>query len=311
MSDSASLSYAQPSTPRAGLYYQHSGQVTPTGMIVGGIVGVLAAVVMAVVYAWAVQNLPYIKLRALATVCFGLALGAIPAWVMYKLKVRNLPVAMIVIGGVALVGYYATWVAWEAILVEDMPGHMPVAARVVRPDAVVRLAVQLNEVGTWGERRSYETSSTPVQTTKGTFLTLIWIAEALTLIGLPLGVGRSMLKNKPFCDTCDAWCTGPRTVRVTDPVDPKLLRERLEAGDFAYVAGLPAPVDEGQTMEFTVYACDTCKQLNTLSVVKRTVKRDRKGTVRSNQAKTIVDKLRVTTDDLAKLAGAPPVPQPA
>ena len=286
-------------TPRTGQYYHHSGQVNPAGVVAALMAGVVAAAVMAVPYAYADKYCPEVHLNGLICGLFGLALGVVPALMLKRFKVRNLPVSLAVIALVAAAGLYASWAAWEAILMRHGLSNLP--RLIVHPDAVVAIARDINGVGTWGIGSM---GSTPTGgNTTGWFLAFIWLAEAATLVGVALLVGRSMLAGKPFCDACDRWCEAATVVRTTAPVEAKLLREKLEAGDFAFVAALGPPTpDAGLT--FKRQHCDQCGRLNTLSVTRRTVTRDRKGRAKGTQTKTLVDKLLVTPDDLKRMAPA-------
>ncbi len=299
-------------SPRTGQYYKHSGGLNPAGVALAAVVGTVAAAAMAVPYAYADNHIPEIYLNGLVCIVFGVALGVVPAAVLKQFKVRNLPVSLAVICLVAAVGVYASWVAWEAILLRG-----GLAANVGRlaahPDAVVAFGRRVNEIGTWGIGSSSvsSSSSSSSQTnnnTTGVFLALIWLAEAATLIGGALVVGRAMLHSLPFCDACDRWCEKPKVVHTTALADPAAVRQRLEAGDFAYVATLgPATPEAGLT--FRHHACGGCGRLNTLSVSTRQVVRDKRGRVRQNKSKMFVDKLLVTPADLARLTPAAAVPK--
>ena len=281
-------------------YYRPSGGVNPAALVLAGLAGAVAAVVMAVPYAYAVKYIPIPKLNALTTLCYGVALGVVPAWMLKRLKVRSAPAGLLVCGLVGLVGLYAAWVVWEALLFTDTGVALRQLA--VSPNAVVRLAVSVNEQGTWSMGHSYSSSAQRnADAVSGWLLTLIWAAEAAILIGMSMVVGPSMLKSAPFCDACDAWCSSKGVVRSTATVDGAALRQRLEAGDFAHVATL-APAVAGNGMEFTRHSCDSCNRLHTLTVTQKTIVRDKKGKVVTTKAKVVVDKLLVSGDDLAKLA---------
>jgi hypothetical protein len=94
-------------------------------------------------------------------------------------------------------------------------------------------------------------------------------------------------------------------VRTTALTDAKLLKSKLEAGDFAHVARLPAPTG-GQFMEFNQHRCEKCRELNTLSVVSRSIKTDKKGRIKGNKKTVVLNKLLVTGEDLGKLMPAIP-----
>ena len=130
--------------------------------------------------------------------------------------------------------------------------------------------------------------------------------EALTLLGGALLLGRATLRTLPFCDACDRWCDGPTVVRNTAvPANPQQVREKLDAGDFAYINTL-GPATPAGFLEFAKHTCGGCGRVNTLTVSSRTVVRDKKGKVRQARRKVLVDKLLVTPADLQRLALPPP-----
>ena len=287
-------------TPRTGQYYRHSGVVNLPGVLTAALIGAVVAIVGGIVYAYAVRFIPIDKLNALACLGFGCVLGFVPATVLLKRKVRNLPVSLAVIGVVAVLGLYTAWVAWEAIIMSAVTApHFGPLQRFLHPVAVVQLAVRINEVGTWGT--SSVGSSTAPEATKGTALAVIWAVEALTILGVPLAAGKLVLGSSPFCDACDRWCEAATTVRFTAPVDGKVLRQKLEAGDFAHVAALGPPTANGG-MEFKRQHCNKCGRLNTLTVTRQSVTRDRKGKVKKKRSTVVINKLLVTPDDLRQMA---------
>ena len=287
-------------SPKLGQYYRHSGQLNPAGVVAAAVIGGGAAAVLAVPYAYADRYIPEIHLNGLVCGLFGLALGAVPAFILKRFKVRNLPVSLAVIAVVAVVGLYVSWGAWESIYLP--PGMTALPRLLARPDVVVDRAVRINAVGTWGIGSTSSSSAATHENTTGVFLALIWLAEAATLVGAALLVGRGMLGSQPFCDACDRWCDGPVAVRTTAaPADPSAVRPKLEAGDFAYPATLgPATPDGGLT--FSRHTCGGCGRLNTLTVASRSVVRDKKGRARRSANKVLVNKLLVSPDDLTRVA---------
>ena len=292
------LTSARSAGPR---YYRPAGGFNPAAVALAVVAGSAAAAVVAVVYVYAVRYIPLIKLNVLFTIAAGAAFGAVPAVILKQFKVRSPAATLIACGLVGLVGLYASWVVWEASLLDGSTADN-VKALVLHPSEVVDWGVKIEPVGTWSMGHGYSGSRTESSNVSGTFLLLIWAAEALILVGMAPIIGRSMIGSVPFCDACGTWCGAKQLVRQTATVDdPSVVRQRLETGDFAYVDTLGPPAGDGSGLEFHRHTCPSCKQFNTLSVSDRTVVRDKKGKVRSNNVKTVVDKLLVTPADLAKL----------
>jgi hypothetical protein len=306
MSQPTPLNFGFAGGSKYGQYYRHSGQINVAGVVAALIVGILAGAIMAVVYSGVVVFIPFVKLRGIACFFFGIGLGAVPAVLMRKLKVRSIPVSLAVVGVVTLLSFYISWASWEVMVLRDDP-NAPSAARIMtNPKMVYDWACVINESGTWtiGGGSYSQNGSSSNDAEKGTFLLVIWGLEAAVIFGSSLVTVRKMLNNVPFCEKCEAWCT-PRLIRKTALSDPRILKTKLEAGDFSYVAALPAPAD-GQTLDFTRHRCETCKEMNTLSVLSRQITKDKKGRVRTNKTRTIINKLLVSSEDMEKLM--PPTP---
>jgi hypothetical protein len=170
------------------------------------------------------------------------------------------------------------------------------------PAAVVHIAQAVNHEGTW------RMSEHDTENTKGVGLWVIWAAEAMGIVLAAPLVARTVIGKAPFCEKCDQWCIGPTVLRRTAAVDARSLREKLEAGDFKFIADLTPPVT-GTFLEFQKYGCSKCGELNTLSVVSNDVRRDKKGRVRKNRKKTVIDKLLIAAGDLQKIIPLKPVAQ--
>ncbi len=282
---------------RYGRYYQHSGQINAGGLLAALGVGTIAGVVLGGIYAVAVIFIPFIKLNFLLCLFYGIALGLVPAKLLRTMKVRNLPISLVIVGIVTLLSYYFCWATWEKVVArneEDFPSLVEI---VTRPKLVYDIAAAINEHGTWSMSESSK------EAMSGTALLVVWGIEAATIFIAALLTAKSLLGEKPFCEKCEKWCIGPKTLRITAPVEDNTLRMKLEAGDLAYVATLPPP-NSGQSLEFQRHLCDGCKQLTTLSVVKRSVNRDKKGRTKANTTKTIINKLLVQEQDLQKMMPA-------
>src|SRR5262249_24382705 len=99
-----------------GQYYKHSGQINVPGLLSALVGGVIAGAILGAVYAAAVIFIPFIKLTILICLFYGIALGAVPGFLLQKFKVRNLPISLGVVLLVTVVSFYLSWASWEAIV---------------------------------------------------------------------------------------------------------------------------------------------------------------------------------------------------
>ncbi len=305
MSQIRTLNYGFAGTAKYGQYYRHSGQVNAGGVGMALVAGLVAGAILGTAYSAAVIWIPFIKLRCLACLGFGLLMGAVPATILLKLKVRNVPVSLAVVGVATLFSFYISWASWEAMVGREVRNFPSFSQLVVKPVAVYRIATLINDTGTWSlGGSSYSDRDAHREAVSGTTLSLFWAAEALTLFAAALVVARKMLNDAPFCEKCEQWCSKPQTFRATAMTDVPVLKQKLEAGDFGYVATLPPPANS-PFLEFSSQRCEKCTDLRTLTVKTRTIKKDKKGRVRENNTKTVVNKLLISDQDLMKLMPTP------
>ncbi|HEX8912047.1 MAG TPA: hypothetical protein VF796_06775 [Humisphaera sp.] len=299
------LSYGLAGAPAQSLYYKHTGRVTATGLLVTILVGLPAAVLAGVVYAYADLYIPLVYLNALLAVGFGVGLGALCGSVLRWGKVRNVPVSLGIIVMLAAVAYYACWVAWVCGVIDRYgdPGDRDfgMVDLAVRPGFLWELVERVNEVGTWSLGRSSSSSYGKTHNTNvsGAFLSAIWLAEAAAIFGGAVVIGRKLAGDLPFCEACDRWSNKPRTIVTTAPGDVNLLRSELEAGRYDYLAHLYAsPKDGGATWwEVQHHRCGGCQAFHTITVVQATRTVDKKGN-ETIARRSLVHRLVVSAEQL-------------
>src|SRR4051812_1127598 len=104
--------YAPPKSAQMDLYYKHSGRFTPFGVLAGVFAGVAASVPLAWLYSYGIIQMPYIKLRALSTLFFALAIGWCTGLGLVWGKVRNNSIAALCGFLVSTTALYVSWVFW-------------------------------------------------------------------------------------------------------------------------------------------------------------------------------------------------------
>jgi len=95
-----------------GSYFKHSGSVGGLGLPFMIVVGLVAAVVLSFVYAFAIFYIPFVYINFFVTIGFGLLLGSAIGYAGKKGDVRN-PTLMTVSGLIfGCIGLYLSWIAW-------------------------------------------------------------------------------------------------------------------------------------------------------------------------------------------------------
>lgn len=289
------------------LYYQHSGQTPVPSVLLAGCVGLAAGLALAYGYAYAIEYVPSHKLRLLMTALFGVALGAVTAGIAKAGKVRSVAVVLALVGVVTLAAYWFAWVVWIKAVLDRIGGpnlKFSLGQLITSPALLWDLLQLINENGTWMMSKG---DKEPV---RGTFLTLIWLGEALSIFGCAFGVAVPMLRDAMFCEACNRWCAKPITLRQTAVGDPKTLKESLEAHDFTYVNSLP-PADPRRHWVLNYEHCPNCRQLHAISVLDRTLKMNKKGQVTANKTRKLLTRLLIDSEEAQELRfpGSKPVAQ--
>jgi hypothetical protein len=277
-----------------GLYYRHSGHTPIGSLLLSGTLAVAAAVAMALVYAYLIEVVPFIKLRFLATMGFGAAVGAVTAAIAKAGKVRSTAVVLALVGVVTLVAYYFAWVFWLKFMLSEAFARngidLTVTRLVTRPDIFARLIGAVYENGTWAASKS------DTEATNGVMLGIVWLIEATSIFGCAFLVAVPMVRAQMFCERCNRWCGKPTPLRQVAPQDPAALRKTLEARDWVNVAALP-PGGPPHHFALELHGCSACDNLYALSVreTKQTI--DKKGRVTGTKNTLLIDKLVVLREE--------------
>src|SRR5882724_364607 len=179
--------------------YKHSGNFTVTGLIAGLVTGLVAGFPLAYVYAWGIIQIPEVKLACIATMAYGALVGVAAAMGMKWGKVRNAKIAGLAAIVPAAASLYWSWAFWaKNIFLTFAQKELDPFSLMARPQALWELIKLINEYGTWGMSKG--------DTTKGTELWVIWVLEALVVLGIATLASMGVLEMQPFCEKCKLWC---------------------------------------------------------------------------------------------------------
>ena len=281
------------------LYYQPSNKMPLAGAATFLIGGVLAAIVLAFVYVYAVWYIPFIYINFLLCAGFGLLLGYVLMQLVKSGKLRS-P------GGVALltvlVGLVAVYIQWGIYLTllyssetvgtgpdADTTTHFSLATLgevLSSPGTMWQAMQEINETGTWNLK-----GTTPT----GLFLWAIWVVEAVVIVGGAYFVAVSQA-DEPFSELADEWADEETLTRpVAFATDAHATRAALEGGQHQTLILHPDTSDElAPYSRLKLYAApndDACRYLTLENVTKT---RDKKGKV--TEAVSVVVKRLVITD---------------
>jgi hypothetical protein len=260
------------------------------------VVGTCAGLILAVVYTYFINWVPFVYLNFLATAGLGMGVGVAAGWGAKQGKLRNMSLAYVATGIAAIATMYFAW-AFDPM---------------VRIDEVDRPFWGLNaiwdymqfgyEQGFWSMGKGGEHE--PVH---GPILAGIWMLEAAIVVGVSLMSVHAVLGELPFCEETDQWTnkqTGVAKLSLMndEEVDAKL--ERLTTGDLgALELFYRSDGNDAASLELDIASCPDCPTCNFVTV--RMIKRiaDKKGKV-STQARKLFVNLQVTPDELERIRQA-------
>jgi hypothetical protein len=299
MSESSPISAA--GDGQFSVYYRHSGRAPIGALILAAAVGSVAAIPAAVIYAAGDIYIPSVTIRGLLCLGLALAFAYVPRAVMRAGKVRNPGATMLVVLVVAVVGYYASWIAWFELRWQRAGYQLSIERLITQPRLVWQMIEAVNGSGTWrfGDRGGSAAVS-------GAALWIVWGAEALLILGMSALLGWKALLRDPFCETCDRWCGKARLLGTGMMRDVAELRNQLQSGEFSAVAPLQPNEPIGlKWMAYFHHTCPGCGQLNTLTVKTVRVTKGRRGQER-RVAKTVIDKMLLHPGEAEQLLQEPP-----
>jgi hypothetical protein len=291
------------------LYYQHSGKTPILSILLAGLAGVAAGIVLAFIYAYIDAWCPYAKGRALATLGFGLGVGGATAAIAKAGKVRSLAVVLALVGAATFVAYYFSWIFWiEAALSRfagGKPWRLPTYVQLIlSPITLFHYIRAFNENGYWSM------SSTGNDAPSGIGLTLLWIGEAACIFGTAFTVAYATARSAMFCEACNRWCNKMVTLRTLPAGDPAQTRAALEAHDFSSLEPRGGHVDPAHFWSLDYEHCHFCNKLHALTIRnhKRTI--DKKNRIKGQKVKTLIDRLLVDPDEIKAIRYPAPVAAP-
>ena len=256
-----------------GLYYEHSGKFSVTGMLYSLVVGSLIACFCAFIYAYVILYCPLIYINLLITCGFAALVGYSAAALLKRKKVRSDKVAVLVSFLVITIAYYYSWASWIWALLRrsegEIPGFADFIGILLQPWLLWRLVVEVNQQGAWTLRGGSPVTGIP--------LALVWLCEAAIIYGLALYVGYKAMDEEPFCETCEAWGKKKENVVEAAVSDLATFQQRMEAKDFKYLEAAGAPKPE--TLEFQridVFSCERCGTFHTLDSITVKIKLENK-----------------------------------
>ena len=275
----------------APAYYQHSGNLSPVLLVLGALIALVGALLVAWIYAYAIYYIPFIYINAFLTAGFGFAVAMISVHVMRGAKLRNGFVFGVVALLITAVAFYGHWAAWVGIVLRASDVEVTAVDIALQPRAMWGTILDINAGGAWSIF-GVDVSGIP--------LWVVWLLEAGIVFGLSLVIGYDMFSDVPFCEKCESWCKKHTNVARVRHGDAAAVVEAFENRDLdalrSFEAVAPGP-EVGDWFECDVETCSDCGATSTLDVSIVVATKNEKGEV-SKDTTSVVSNLLLTTQEV-------------
>jgi hypothetical protein len=273
-------------------YFKPSGSFSPIGLATALGIGVVATLVLGLVYGYALAWIPFIYINFFIVAGYGFGVGFILAYAGKLGKIRHFGLMLGLGFLVGLLAEYVGWVAWLHAMSDQ-------ELLILDPGELFRGIKLLAASGVWSL-----SSWTPT----GWALYTVWGIEVLMVIGLATVMGGSMA-SEPFCERCHRW------VENKDPQGPfspecitQELVSDLEDEKYEVLQSLASCAPSDAYVEAELNHCSGCSQLHLMTINLVTIKINDEGKPEKSEQQ-IVQNLLVTAnvhESVKELAARPP-----
>jgi hypothetical protein len=276
-----------------GQPYRPAGALDARSILITSILGTTAAVIGAA-FVWLWEWSPIPTLLLLTPILQGLAVGAVMAFAVGRLRMRN-PRIVATVGfvcgllsiGLVHYGHYLHMVSAAAAqlrieIVQDQTiaadqRQLLLAKLDADPSQFVNamLVQQTQHSGFLGSLflRNAQGVRLKSSVVTGTMLWILWAGEALLAAAMAAGIPMDRAAA-PFCEECGYWCEKQPDLVALPAASAESLLQAVEENNPSRLAALRAtpPIDTGSGLvTVTLHACPNCDQ-SFADVFRRTIK---------------------------------------
>ena len=282
-------------------YHKNSGSFGVLSPVYISVFGILSAIILGTIYAYAVFYIPFIYLNFLLTLGLGLVLGNIIGFAGKIGKARNKKLMLVSGIVVGLISLYVAWAAWILAL----SGHQ---ALVLSPVILIQVLGEVGKEGVW---------SMFGYTPTGVVLYAIWLIEAGMIVWFTVVACKDFMGETPFCERCSCWAEEKFEIwPLSLPEDPEQVREQMEHGELDGLKALsPQPEGTAAYSSLTLRSCPSCEESRFLTFKLASTEVDSEGEATKNEV-TVAENLILSSGQHRQLqehwmSGAEAEPEPA
>jgi hypothetical protein len=285
-------------------YYKPSNKMPPAGILALLVGGVAAALLLALVYIYAVWYIPFVYINFLLCLGFGLGLGAVLAVLVRLGKLRSPGAVGVLALLIGLVAVYLEWGVYLTLIFNtestgagadaDTSTSFSLSLFIdimTHPGAMWLAMQKINETGTWSLK-----SSTP----SGVFLGVIWVIEAIIILGGTYLMAKAQA-TEPFSETSNEWATEETLPHpLTFAQDAATTRTALETGQFHHLAPHTSAETEAPFARLKLHSAPNDHNCRYLTLENVTTTLDKKGKA-TQSTTTVVQHLAISPADFQEL----------
>ncbi len=277
-----------PFISRRDLFYRHSWKAPVGGLLLVGAAGLISTFVLGLIYGYAWAFIPIIHFKLVLLIGYPLAIGTVVSLALRAGNIRNDLVAILAGVGFGLLAEYMGWVAWTAAVLRDAK----LLIVFFYPGDLIYFMQEVSRDGTFIFSEMQPT---------GFSLYLLWLVEAVIVIG---GTEYMTIHNHledPFCEDCHAWVAQERYIGLFTPLsNESKFKHEIRQGNFQSFMELKAANVGNRFTKITTRECKSCKtfRLVTVKSISLWVNAEKKI---ESKTQTIINNLRVTSELLPTL----------
>jgi hypothetical protein len=278
------------------LYYKPSGKAPVKGIFISLVTSFLITVILSIIYIALQWFIPFIYLNFFIAVGLGFGIGGGVFIAIGAGKIRNTKYEFMLAVLCGILAWYCQWSLFVSLMSESestMGGGMWVRSSFnltgfwyifTHPQLLFQAMLSLNDAGTFSLKHN---------TVSGTFLWVVWVIEALIILGLPVLFALSGRATTPFSEHNDQWME-ERDIegKLKTVTDPEQIIRNLNTGNAISLKDYPQAEDSSNEYStLHIYECPG-DPVSYISVINISHTPDKKGELKK-KSETVIEYLRV------------------
>ncbi|RZM24745.1 MAG: hypothetical protein EOO88_21780 [Pedobacter sp.] len=279
------------------LYYKPSGKIPVKGVFISLITSFVITIILSIIYIVLQWFIPFVYFNFFIAAGLGFGVGGGVFIAIGAGKIRNTKFEFTLAVLCGLLAWYCQWALFVSLM-SEAGGSMGVGMWIrssfnlkgfwyilTHPDILFQAMLSLNDAGTFTLKHN---------TVSGTLLWVVWVIEALIIIGGPILFSLSGRSTSPFSEQNDQWME-ERDVegKLKTVTDPDQLTQEFIAGNLKFLKDfLPADDLSKDYATLRVYESPG-DPVSYISVTNISHRPDKKGELKK-ETKTVIEYFRTT-----------------